>query len=158
MFLKMMVATVGLSAAVGGCSPAGGTLPTVAKVHGVITYGGKPVTKGLVSFVATEGKEASGGQVATGTIEADGAFDLTTFNTGDGAVLGTHKVIVVVPEEPTGPNAGDPAKGVMPIFAGPNAVAMPKPSIPKKYGKVEDTPLTQTVVAGTNDFKIELKD
>ena len=41
---------------------------------------------------------------ASGAIQADGTFELTTFEEGDGAVAGEHRVLVR-PKRPTGQNA-----------------------------------------------------
>ena len=67
-----------------GCSPKGG-MPT-APVSGTVTYQGNPVTSGTVMFVPQTGK------AATGNIGPDGHYTLTTYDEGDGAVLGTHRV------------------------------------------------------------------
>lgn len=153
-----VAASLGVATWVAGCGKPGGPLPEVAKVHGKISYGGKPLSKGAISFVPADPK--STGQVATGPIGSDGTFDLTTFNTNDGALIGSHKVVVQVPQDATNyPPGVDPAQGKMPIFSGPNSFKPPKPPIPAKYTRAEDTPLKQTVVAGKpNEFDIELKD
>jgi hypothetical protein len=51
---------------------------------------GRRATFGTVEF-----KAASGGQIASGRIEQDGSFRLSTFGDGDGAVAGRHRAIVV---------------------------------------------------------------
>lgn len=51
---------------------------------------GRRATFGMVELTAEPG-----GQVASGIIEQDGSFRLTTFHDGDGAVAGQHRAIVV---------------------------------------------------------------
>src|SRR3954453_15047519 len=73
--------------------------PKLGRVSGKVTYNGQPVTKGLVSFVPSGGPGAQTGQAAPGEIGPDGSYTLTTFENGDGAVLGEHKVLVQAREE-----------------------------------------------------------
>lgn len=51
---------------------------------------GRRATFGMVELTAEQG-----GQVASGIIEEDGSFRLTTFRDGDGAVAGRQRAIVV---------------------------------------------------------------
>ena len=51
---------------------------------------GRRATFGMVELTAEPG-----GQVASGVIEEDGSFRLTTVRDGDGAVAGRHRAIVV---------------------------------------------------------------
>ena len=73
-----------------GCgTSAGGPQPTLLAVKGKVTYKGQPVTKGVVRF------EPDGyGRMATGQLQSDGTFELTTLKAGDGVVAGEHKVTV----------------------------------------------------------------
>lgn len=81
-----------------------GTIP----VKGTITYKGRPVTKGVVSFEPDYGRSASG------DLQPDGTFVLGTYKAGDGAVAGVHRVSVsgtgiksskeLVPRKYTQPN------------------------------------------------------
>lgn len=71
--------------------------PPTAPVTGTVTFQGKPLPAGTVIFTPT-----AGGPPATGEIQPDGTYTLTTFEDGDGAVPGTHGVAVsavLVPEE-----------------------------------------------------------
>lgn len=65
--------------------PAGATVP----VKGVVTYKGKPLTRGTLRFEPDAGREAQG------EIGPDGSFALSTFTERDGAVPGVHRVAVV---------------------------------------------------------------
>lgn len=154
-FLRIVLA-LGL-AVLGGCNP-GGAKPPLGKVRGTVTNNGQPLTTGSVTFIPIQGKGGDTGQIAIGEIESDGTFELTTFNTGDGALVGQHKAIVVASlpaaNAPTTTGEG----GMMPMFAGPKAYVPPKPLVNPKYSKAETTPLMYTVEAGGNTFEITLKD
>src|SRR5436309_14322534 len=73
-----------VSVAAIGC---GGAKPV--KVEGTVTLDGQAVQGATVIFYPD-----NGGPQASGLTDADGVFHLTTFNTGDGAIPGTHKVTV----------------------------------------------------------------
>ena len=106
-------------------------------------------------FVPRGGPGAQTGQAATGEIGADGYYTLTTFEKGDGAVLGEHSVLVIAREE-------DPAiKGhgmPIPDARGQLKIKAPKYLVPEKYATATDSPLRYTVHEGTNTYDIELKD
>jgi hypothetical protein len=70
-----------------GCGSAGGAPPTLIPVKGKVTYKGQPLTKGIVRF------EPDGyGRMASGQLQSDGTFVLTTLKEGDGVVAGDHRV------------------------------------------------------------------
>jgi hypothetical protein len=124
--------------------------PKLGKVHGKVTYKGKPVEGGHIVFTPATGKGGETGQTATGEINSDGTFDLTTFDTGDGAILGQHIVTVTVTERGYTPPQPD--------ASGRIEYRLPKNVAPKKYEKVDSSPLRYTVNEGKNEFEIELKD
>lgn len=62
--------------------------PTVP-VKGKVTYQGKPLTKGVISF-----EPKTNGRTAEGEIQPDGSFELSTFKKGDGATVDTHRISV----------------------------------------------------------------
>ena len=74
-----------LCAVTAGCS--GGRLP-MAAVQGKVTYHGKPLEFGSVIF------QPQAGPTASGPIQADGSFRLSTYGRDDGAVLGKHQVLI----------------------------------------------------------------
>lgn len=75
----------------GGC---GESLPTTVPVTGKVTFKGEPLTDGTVSFHPQEIAEGLPKRTATGKLQADGSFTLSTFRTEDGAVPGTYRVTV----------------------------------------------------------------
>src|SRR5262245_53639354 len=129
--------------------------PKLGRVSGKVTYNGQPVTRGIVSFVPRGGPGAQTGQPATGEIGPDGTYTLTTFEKGDGAVLGEHTVLVLAREE-------DPAiKGhgmPIPDAKGQMKIKPAKSLVPEKYATAADSPLRYTVQEGNNTNHIELKD
>lgn len=113
-----------------GCGVAGsGTMPGVIPVKGKVTYKGKPVAKGSVTF------EPDGfGRDAHGKIESDGSFVLSTYKEGDGAVPGHHRIAV----KDTG-------------------IKSPKDAFAKKYAGVSSSGLTADVDEEHTEFTVELK-
>ncbi|WP_437203770.1 hypothetical protein [Planctomicrobium sp. SH664] len=89
-----------------GCAEQG---PNLAPVKGKVTFNGKPLPMGTVIFTPNQD-----GPYATGEIAEDGTFVMTTFKPGDGALVGSHSVMI---------NAVD----------GSNPEAPPKAIIPMKY-------------------------
>jgi hypothetical protein len=63
--------------------------PPTAPVKGVVTYRGKPLTHGSIMF------QPDAGPPGRSVIGPDGTFELWTFEPGDGALLGRHRVRVV---------------------------------------------------------------
>lgn len=81
----MLVATATLS--LPGC---GQGRPKTYPVIGKIAFAnGEPVKLGTIEF-----RESKTGTIARGKIASDGSFTVTTFRQGDGALEGTHQVIV----------------------------------------------------------------
>ncbi|WP_145177085.1 hypothetical protein [Gimesia aquarii] len=72
-----------------GCSGNSDELPT-GKVYGKVTYKGKPLPLGSVTFIP-DGM----GKAASGEIQEDGSYVLTTYSKGDGAIIGNHKVMII---------------------------------------------------------------
>jgi hypothetical protein len=126
-------------------------MPKLGKVHGTVTFKGKPVESGTVTFNPVLGKGGETGQNSTGQIESDGTYEMTTFNTGDGALLGQHIVSVVVREKGS-ENMGKPKPDSTIDYV------MPKIVTPSKYASVDKSPLRCTVHEGDNTFDIDLKD
>lgn len=70
-----------------------------ASVSGTVTKDGKPVSGGTITF-APKGEEGkASGKPATGEVQSDGTYTLTTYDDGDGAVIGTHEVSYDPPPE-----------------------------------------------------------
>ena len=133
---RQAAAALALALALAGC---GGGGPKLAAVRGTVTYKGKPVPSGTVSFIPANGP------AATGKINPDGTYTLTTFKAGDGAVLGHHKVVVAAMEDMT---------GRLPEDRNP----LPPSIVPDKYTSIGTTDLTAEVKEGENTIDLPLKD
>jgi len=148
--MSVSLVALGVTLAAVGCGGSDPDRPKLGKVTGTVTYKGKPLTKGTVTFTPISGKGEGGDQIASGEIQSDGTYSLTTFDTDDGAVLGQHAVTVRSGEEIV---SGKPATP-----GGPIEYKLPKSSIPKKYESVGSTPLKYTVEPGGKTIDLELKD
>jgi hypothetical protein len=104
-----------------------------------VTYKGKPVPNGTINFVP------AAGPAATGEIGPDGSYALTTFRKGDGAVLGTHKVVIVAMEDLSGQ--------AIEAFT-----RLPPPIVPVKYTSLATTDLQVEVKDQENTLDFALED
>lgn len=136
---------VGLCVLMGlvGC---GSDSPHVVPVKGKISYQGKPLTSGTVMLVPE-----SSGYGATGQIQPDGTFTLTSFKQNDGAAPGKYKVTVEVFPEAT---PGAPASGLPGMEFGPDQ----KPPIPIEYSNVATTKLQALINDGPTELDFTLED
>jgi hypothetical protein len=145
---------------VGGCSGGPGK---PLKISGKVKWSdGNPVVGATVSFMPVK----EGGREANGFTGEDGGFDLTTFNSGDGALLGDYKILVTRPKTTEAPQFGEvaaensPTEKMKKYFyeskrKGSSGAA--KDAIPNVYSSVTTTPLRWTVEAGntTPELKIQ---
>jgi hypothetical protein len=123
---------------IAGCSTSNN--PKTYPVTGKVTYRGQPVTSGMV-LLTPEGS----GHAATGNLDKDGSFRLTTFQKDDGAVPGKYQVAVqVFPDD----GAGLPGAE----FAGK------KPPVPQKYMSPQSSGLIAEIKVGENNLDFPLKD
>lgn len=117
------------------CAETKDQFPTM-KVDGSVSYQGAALEAGTVTFFPV-----AGGKHAIGMIGKEGAFTLSTYESGDGAVLGKHKVVINV------------------SYESPDGVPVPDsvPRVPVKYSNPETTTLTAEVTLdGQNQFPFEL--
>ena len=122
-----------------GCGEQIDKKPT-APVKGVVTYQGKPLETGEVIFFPDSGE-----QIAHGKIQSDGSFQLTTYDEGDGAFPGTHKVSIISERDMEGVSAEDPEASLEPSY------------IPTKYNMQKTSGLTAVVKDGDNEINFDLK-
>jgi hypothetical protein len=115
--------------------------PELAKVTGKVTYNGKPVTKGTITFVTID----KTGRNATGAIQPDGSYTLQTEEPGDGAQLGDYNVTIAARDEEI-------------LDYTPPKPIPPKRLVPEKYEKPQTSGLTKKVVSGSNSFNFDLVD
>ncbi len=79
-----------------GCGGGGGE-KEVIPISGKVTCNGEPVTSGSVMFVPDVDPAVDGnpGKPASGALDENGEFVLTTYVKGDGVVIGKHRVSVI---------------------------------------------------------------
>jgi hypothetical protein len=136
-----------LALLVAGCG--GPTRPATAPVSGRVTYAGKPVPLGQIMFYPERGRPAMG------AIGADGAYRLTTFVNGDGAIPGRFKVTITAMRV-TGP---PPPKSLEDELRGgsPGGQTTTEWLVPEKYSRQESSTLTAEVKSGsTNTINFDL--
>jgi hypothetical protein len=112
--------------------------PSTVAVHGRVTYHDRPLSRGTVTFVPLHP-----GPPATGQIQGDGQYALTTFRAGDGAVPGSYAVVVIAVPDLSGRLPDEPN--------------LPAPLlIPRKYASHRTSELVFDVVAGDKPLDIRL--
>lgn len=110
----------------------------VVPVSGVVKFkDGGPVRMGFVEFVPT-----APGPSARGKLDQQGRFTLGTYAADDGALLGTHRVIVT---QPLAPAASEPREGDAHFGTKPNLVH-------KKHSDPETTGLEFEVLQREANF------
>jgi hypothetical protein len=139
---------LGLLAAT-GCG--GGDGLEMFPVRGEVTYKGKPLVRGIVNYLPS----SPGARPASGSIQPDGTFVLTTQARDDGAVRGTYDIVVHSYEDnPDAPKTREEIEA-----QGSRSAALVKSIIPDRYTAPETSGLTDTVDENHSGFKkIELTD
>lgn len=132
---------LGLALAVAGCG--GSDHLKVAPAEGKVLYRGEPLKFGAVLF------QPSAGPPATGQIQPDGTFRLSTYGQNDGAVIGKHQVAITCMDNQA-PDAPPPDPNKEP--------GLGKPLIPQKYLSPQSSGLTAEVKARNEPFVFELRD
>ncbi len=118
-----------------GCSGRSG--PAVGEVSGKVTFQGKPVAKGRVTFMNSQ---AGAGDDAE--LNPDGTYALKTpLPVGDYKVT-VMPLIVRKSEGPRTPTVG---------------VELPAPDIPEKYRNTGTSDLKATVKEGKNELNFDMK-
>lgn len=102
--------------------------PLTLPVKGKVTYHGKAPSQGRVDF------EPDTGRPASGNIQADGTYVLSTFKEGDGAIPGVHRVAV------TGGTGKSPGE-----------------ALPAKFGSFGSSNVEIEVAQGKTEYPINLE-
>jgi hypothetical protein len=105
--------------------------PRVVPVSGTVLYNGKPLPFGIVTFQPDQGQSASG------DVQPDGSFRLSSYKPNDGAVPGKHSVSVSCYEGHRPGRAGGESLG--------------KLLIPLKYTRFGSSDLTANVNDASGD-------
>jgi len=136
--LKTAIAGCVATVVLAGCDRG----PQMVPVTGQVLYKGKPLEFGSVMF------QPPSGQPATGDIQPDGTFSLSTYRPGDGAVVGSHKVRIACYQSQS-PTA----------VKGPGEQSLGRLLIPMKYTLFDQSRLTAEVREDrTEPFIFELSD
>jgi hypothetical protein len=135
-FFPVLLVVVALTSVLVGCSS---DRMRTAPVKGKVMYKGKPVPNGTITF------NPASGPTATGEIQADGTFVLTTYRKADGAIPGKHTVVIVAMQDMT---------NKLPEERTP----LPPPIVPDKYTSAATTNLKVEVKDAPNNFDFDLKD
>jgi len=129
-----------------GCGPSG---PAMERVTGAVIYNGRPVAGSRVTFHGPLSPRA-----AVGTTNAAGEFTLTTMTSGDGAVVGEHRVSITTftPEAIAKmSNAQQEALG--------RGEKVNGSGLPTRYASFDKSGLSAVVEKGAkNHFQFELTD
>jgi hypothetical protein len=130
-------------------------------VTGTVTYNGKPLERGEISFVPEDAKSNIG---ASGQITS-GSYTLSTGGNADGAQVGKYKVTITAKEDFVAKARAEFQKEmkqqessyIPPQFIA-KAEAAAKSLIPAGYGDVRTTTLAAEVKAQSNTIPFELSD
>jgi hypothetical protein len=145
-----IVLLAGLSLAVATLAGCGSDGPTMVPIRGEVLFKGAPlrdVPQGLVHYVP---KTAQGRQ-ASGRIQPDGSFVLTTFKGGDGVMPGEYDIVVSA--YTTGPKL---TRAQVEATRGAG-IEKPRLLIPQKYTEATTSGLSDTVNSDHSGFnRIEL--
>ncbi len=126
----IVILTVALLPLALGC---GDSSPDIVPVSGQVQIDGEPLASGVPGFIQVIPSE---GRAATGSIDPEtGRFTLSTWEEGDGCLVGTHPAIVMMEQ-----------------MVGFDSVSL----IPEDYTDLESTPLKVTVEEPTDSLVIEL--
>ena len=113
-----------------------------APVTGICQLEGEPISDGWIQFSPIPvNDQTMPGKPAIARIQADGTFTLSTYGTGDGAVVGRHRIRL---SEPSMPDPKEIAEGAY---------------VPRKHGcQLKDDNLELEVKKSVSQhFVIELK-
>lgn len=124
----------------------------MAPVTGKVTYDGKPVPEGTVTFYPV-----GGGRPSSGQLQSDGTYVLASTKPGDGALVGKCKVAI---ESRKVTNAAPAPTSFADELASEDAPPPPPSNIdwlvPEKYSSAESSGLTATVQSGSNQIDFDL--
>ncbi|MFW5692608.1 MAG: hypothetical protein ACOCWL_00185 [Thermoguttaceae bacterium] len=118
---------------------------TTYPVSGVVRFEGQPLTDCRIMFRPEQGP------VASGRLDEEGRFQLSTYGSGDGAVAGVHRVWLAPPETEFDMSDDE-------LEFGQDASRLRKPPpFPAKYLSFATSELTADVQAEANEFEFVLK-
>lgn len=116
-------------------------LPPMADAYGTLTLDGQPLPDAIISFTPK-----SGGRPSQAISDAQGEFQMGTFEVGDGALVGEHSVAI------------NPKRSPPPAYViNPKRATGYKPPFPDHYWSPNSSGFQASVKAGEdNEFSFEL--
>lgn len=135
-----------------GCGSGDADRSPTAPVSGTVTLDGNPIAAGTIVF------ETKGSRQANGLIKDGKIVEVFTYEPGDGAPVGMHKVAIFMtsatPAAAIAPSPGD----ATPIDA--NYMGVSASGIPTRYNDPEKSGLTAEIKADSDNpltFKLDSK-
>ena len=98
------------------------------------------------SCVCSQGNE---GKAAAGRFGPDGVYTLKTYDDGDGALVGHHRVVIRGTPDGGDDSVADRSVGPITSFA--------EPVIPRKYANVQNPLLSAEVIKGGSTIGFDLE-
>ena len=136
-----------LSLPVTGCGRGEGPHPV--PVSGTVTWNGKPLSSGTITFLPTG---ATAGRMASGGIDERGQYELSSIEPGDGIVPGDYMITVNVVKIIKAPDLSPNASPL-------DAIGRSERVLPDKYYNAQQSGLTATIDESdsrkTIDFTLE---
>lgn len=131
-----------------GCSS---EQPNTYPVSGTVLFNKIPVEGAGVMFQPVEG-----GSYGFGVTDQNGSFVISTFEIGDGAIPGEHRVTVKMQTE-TG-LIGSPTDGLASDDTTQESPTLTRPMVelPSRYGKADTSGLTVIVESSMDPINLEL--
>ena len=118
-----------------------------APVTGRVTVGGEPINEGYVVFYPLDGRRQAMGAIGEG-----GVYSLTTYEAGDGAFLGKHRVVIDA-EHMVDPGPASLEEEIEATFAVETQLER---LAPVKYADPGTSPLEAEVTAGGNQLDFDI--
>jgi len=127
-----------------GLSGCGSDRVAVYPVRGQVLLDGKPADHAYVVFHPQGGSEEIQKLRPYGRANAEGYFELTTFERRDGAPAGQYKVTVICP---------GPAPGMDPKNPDPELATTGPDRLQGRYADPQKSTISVTVTSGTNELE-----
>ena len=117
-----------------GCGAPHEERPPLHPATGTLTINGKPAEGALLVFHPAAGREFDArGTRPRATVEADGTFEVTTYQSGDGAPAGDYRVAIL-------------------WFADPDS-SSPWDRLGNRYANPDRTDIRVSITEGVNELK-----
>ncbi|MCA9190838.1 MAG: Ig-like domain-containing protein [Planctomycetales bacterium] len=129
----------------------------VAKTDVYVTLKGEPVEGANITFYALD----KGNIPGFGLTDANGKATITTYDPGDGAIVGSNSAIVTKMKLDSKAQTGEVADQDSPDYdpLEPPSVAPPKNLLPKKYSLITTSGLKAEITKqALNEIRFELDD